>query len=470
MWNSPGTMRVRALCTATLLLISPIRAICQSPVLSQGAGKSKTAKFAAPNSARKVFDHLDSVVRWYRQWDGADVYVNRPGDELYIQNGQMLAREILRLEFKSALAQSALTASAKVKASAVSSASQDMENAQDIVEKKQQVSLQIDNLKTELTDLSQRISHASFKQRADLIAQRNVLQGQLELAQALQENLQQLTAFMANVEIANGQATELSGKILALQKSLPAAQVGAAEKNVGAAIKQPGAVKVAAQNAPSGDVSNQGLIGQVSEIFRLLGSLRSVHQLAERSAALQSQTQQLRAPLLVDLRSTLKQGQVAISVASPAPPQETSKPSVHAHTTPSHASTQGNASQNAPAQAVQSPPDMAALLRRFKLLSEATLPLSQELILIEQSESDLAQLQSSIERDYAAILRSVLLRVAGILFLLGLIWLFSELWRRATFRYIQDARRRRQFLVLRRVITGFCMFLKRQAMRKQRRT
>src|SRR5581483_10785354 len=37
--------------------------------------------------------------------------------------------------------------------------------------------------------------------------------------------------------------------------------------------------------------------------------------------------------------------------------------------------------------------------------------------------------------------------------------LVSEFWRRATFRYIRDPRRRRQFLVLRRVVVASAIIL-----------
>jgi small-conductance mechanosensitive channel len=43
----------------------------------------------------------------------------------------------------------------------------------------------------------------------------------------------------------------------------------------------------------------------------------------------------------------------------------------------------------------------------------------------------------------------------AILFALGIIWILSEVWRRWTFRYIQDLRRRRQFMLLRRFVMGF---------------
>jgi small-conductance mechanosensitive channel len=49
------------------------------------------------------------------------------------------------------------------------------------------------------------------------------------------------------------------------------------------------------------------------------------------------------------------------------------------------------------------------------------------------------------------------LRVIAIAVAMGLILLLSEIWRRITFRYISDMRRRRQFLALRRIVMGFCM-------------
>jgi small-conductance mechanosensitive channel len=38
---------------------------------------------------------------------------------------------------------------------------------------------------------------------------------------------------------------------------------------------------------------------------------------------------------------------------------------------------------------------------------------------------------------------------------IGVVFLFSEFWRRATFRYVHDPRRRSQFLLLRRIIVSF---------------
>src|SRR5260370_15284559 len=52
------------------------------------------------------------------------------------------------------------------------------------------------------------------------------------------------------------------------------------------------------------------------------------------------------------------------------------------------------------------------------------------------------------------MLRSLLIRVIGIALALGVVAILSDVWRRLTFRYIRDPRRRRQFLLLRRFVMG----------------
>ena len=53
----------------------------------------------------------------------------------------------------------------------------------------------------------------------------------------------------------------------------------------------------------------------------------------------------------------------------------------------------------------------------------------------------------------------MLIRVFSILLALAMVAGGSALWRRATLRYVQDARRRRQLLLVRRFVTGFLMML-----------
>jgi small-conductance mechanosensitive channel len=81
------------------------------------------------------------------------------------------------------------------------------------------------------------------------------------------------------------------------------------------------------------------------------------------------------------------------------------------------------------------------------------------MILLDDCKGDLVEWRNSITNEYALVLRSLLTRVIAILIALGFVYLLSYLWRRATYRYIHDVRRRRQLTVIRRVVVGFLMVL-----------
>lgn len=449
--------------------------LCSALLLSQSAAQhpatgSITGIGRPPTSGKQLLNHVELVLRWYRQWTGTDISVGRVGEELYIENGQTIARDAVKLEFQSALAQASLIGSASAKPAPPSPSLQGAIDAETLLQTSRSIGPQIQTLRTNLDAVNKKLINAPARQRKELLAQRDTLQGQLELALALQQNLQKLTSFMEVAENSSGAATELTTKILALQRTVPAIGVGAVQIPIEVAkpLASPRKLSTSQQAVQQhGNNADTGLIEQVGQLFRLTSSLRTIDQLTDQTALVQRSTQALRAPLLAALRATLREGQLDIQ-AIPAVAANGSKQAVNS----TSARQLRTPASGAPQQKTQTPSEgitssstegsqsavpMQLLVQRFRLLSEATLPLSKQMILLDQSQANLTQLENSIEREYAAILRAVIVRVAIILFSLGLIWLFSELWRRATFRYVRDARRRRQFLVLRRVVTGFCM-------------
>ena len=99
---------------------------------------------------------------------------------------------------------------------------------------------------------------------------------------------------------------------------------------------------------------------------------------------------------------------------------------------------QGDALSQAP-----DPADVAGLV-----------PLSEDASSIAVSRGRVLAWRNSRAGTYAATLRYLLLRTGMLAVALPVIFLFSELWRRATQRYIPDLRRRRRFLLLRRIVVG----------------
>jgi len=421
-------------------------------------GQTAMQNAVAPNNEVQVLNHVNLVLQWFRQWSNAAAYAAVPGDELYVENGQDIARKVVDLEFKSALAQAALIGESSSKPAPTDAGTPNGFDAQNILKAQQRVAQQLQTLNAQLDTINQQIPKARAKDRPALETQRDTLQGQVDLADALQNNLQQLIAFVNSTDNASGVATELTAKIRALQRTVPTTAIagGTATGKTSAKNSAP-APQIQMPNFVS--TRNEGLIGQMGDLIRLVSSLRALYRLQDDSTRLQTSTLHLRAPLLAELRLTLQQGRVELESTGQA----------NSNGGQGNSPTQGGPAtggDQASAQASQAQPQQtpqqqqratAQLIRHFKQISDSTLPLSQQLILLDQSQANLKQLQDSVDNEYDQILRSLLLRVAVLLIALGLIWLFSELWRRATFRYIRDAKRRRQFLVMRRVITGFCM-------------
>lgn len=406
---------------------------------------------STPDPDMQVMHHLNQVLRWYRQWESADAFLSRPGNEVYVENGRAIAQQVMRLEFQAALAQAALIGSSSTRPHSANALSGTQVDARKIIQTRQRVEQQLQALQTQLDVLNGKIAGARAKERPVLISQRDTLRNRLQLAQALQASLQKLSSFTATAEASAESATELTARIIALQRTVPGAltTAGTAKESGKQASDFPSSVPTPAASRSQAS----GLFSQVGQLVRLMGSLRSLRRLKEDSTRLQSSTRQLRAPLIAALRNTLQEGQLELehggqlATANPNSDADTSGAPAAAHpgnTTPATAQTQ---------------PQVAGLVQRFNHLSDAVVPLSQEIVLVDQSRANLNQLQASIQHDYISILRSLLIRVVMLLIALGVIWLFSELWRRASFRYISDARRRRQFLLMRRVATGFCMFV-----------
>jgi small-conductance mechanosensitive channel len=155
--------------------------------------------------------------------------------------------------------------------------------------------------------------------------------------------------------------------------------------------------------------------------------MHEIDQMITETAHLREHADNLRKPLRASLIAILQRGR---DIANP----------------------QGD-SKNAKGEV--GPGEYQDLIAKFKQLSSAAMPLSQEILLLEESRGSYIEWRRSIVRESTDTLRSLVIRVVGIALALGIVAILSEVWRRLTFRYIHEPRRRRQFLLLRRFVMGF---------------
>jgi small-conductance mechanosensitive channel len=371
---------------------------------------SLTAALSAANyqpNRNDVLGHLNAIINWYRDATANLQPGELPSDAIFQQNVRSLAAQAVQLAFESARAEAALLGELSTSSSA------DAAPAQNYSHMQEQISQRITDNQAKLGALNKHIPSQAGTKRKDLVAQRDGLSGQIELDKAMLDAIQKMSTF---VELNTVNKQGLEGSINELANSIP--EVLAVPGSAAAKTQK------AAQTVSPTTVRSSGLIGQLVTLYDQVQSMRAIQRLLAENTRVTQNANSLREPVRDAVRAIIAQGQQDLPQAGSA---------------------------NGGSQ----PQDFSQLTTQFKQLSAALIPLSQELLVLQQSQSNLQQWRTSISSESKHDLIALLVRVFGITAALAIVWGLSEVWRRLTFRYVHDARRRRQFLVLRRFVMGF---------------
>ena len=371
-----------------------------------------------------ILDHLGDVIQFYQATRQPIQTAGEPNDVVYRDQATELAAQVAEYAFQSAKAQAAYMAAHQGGANA--GAGDAAGEQQKLQAAAANVDGQITDLKNQLTAIDQQIAVAKPKNVAGLEAQKKNLEGALDLTNAMKEALGKITGMAGT-----GGGSGLAGDIARLQSSVPELQ----SKN-----------KVASSLLMTTDAAGQsGVTTQASVLIDLMETRHTLAVLLSSEDDLHKQAMNLRAPLVTVLRGLIKQGQ-EIS-------QDTAASGGQAGTPAQSSGASSAAAANGVAAGGQVP--IQTITKQFKVLSAATIPLSQEIIVLEQSRSNLLAWQTSVNEEYSEILHALLWRIAVILVALGLILGGGKIWATATNKYVADIRRRRQLLIVRRVVVGF---------------
>jgi len=376
--------------------------------------RTASAQDERPEDAA-VIQHLNAAITWYKQLSSSNEAAGQPSDALYLENARNLAKQAVQLAFQSAEAEAALLATEKGGGGAAVS-SQTSTEQQNISKAAANTANLISQTQAQIEVVNRQIEKASGKKLQQLTSQRESLQEQLEFNKALQEALQKLTAFMSG----NGAASRgFPKEIDDLKNSVP---------GVFAKIPPKAASAATASNPPAA-TEGTGLISQTSLLFTRIAGLRDLDQLVQGAARVAAMARQVQTPLRAKLRDTVQQGR---ALTSQPPPQD-------------------------PAGVEANRRKMTLLTTQFKQIADAAVPLTQELIVLDESQGSLRQWQSSIHAGYLRILEVVAIRMAFLLGGIIIVLVLSEVSQKAILRYVRDVRKRHQLLLLRRIITVFLM-------------
>lgn len=390
-----------------------------------------------------IVEHLNAVIGYYRDSTSKVQAGDRPSDAVYQDNAQALAAEAVRLAFQSAREQAALNREIS-QSNASSPATQTPNSSEsspaapptpapnhqeqiqnqnsnpnappDYAQIQASITQRIADDQTKLDALNKQLDSAPASKRQALSTQRDVLSGQLSLDKATLDAVQKMSAFVeTNYDSRGG----LEGAISDLARSVP--------EVLGTPATTQKVVAPKASGTRTASAPATGLMGQVGLLYSELEGVRGIERLMNENANVRSAADDLRIPLRAQMSATLQQGRDAANQAGGA----------------------------APANAQAARKEFQSLTQQFNNLSGALIPLSQEIVVLDEGRSNLLEWRRSISDESERTLRSLLMRVVGLALALGVILALSEIWRRLTYRYISDVRRRRQFMVIRRVVMGF---------------
>ena len=398
---------------STVLIGSTVLA---ATLLQGGVAPQPTPAQGANADDAAIIRHLDVAIEWYKQLMGADESAGQPSDAYYLENARSLAKQAVQLAFQSAEAEAALLLSEKEVDSGPGFSSQTSDEKQNITKAVANSAAQIGQIQTQLETLNSQIPKAAGKKLQELTSQRDSLQDQLEFDKTLQEALQKLSAFMSE---STGKKAGLQMEIDDLKKSVPDLFAPATGKGAPSA----------SSTAPTKTPQATGLFGQAAILFSSLGDLRAIKQLIDGAGTVIAAAREVQVPLRTKLRQTIAQGHNLANLPSAQDP----------------ASVQANRTE------------LTLLTAQFKHISSAAIPLAQEIILLEESQASMRQWQVSVHKGYKSVLESFLAHVALLLIGIGVVMGISEVWRKATFRYVRDSVRRHQLLLLRRFVTAFLL-------------
>jgi len=408
---------------------APSPAVAPAPVPAPAA--------APPMTGPQIIQVLDQTIDWYRTLGIQQQAATEPSDLLILYDNRQTANHVIALAFDIARANAEILAkqTASADAGAAQGASQTLAQLQD------KFTAQGAKVQAELESDQRQLKEARAKQKTELQAKVSELQGELDLINARRSLLATLSTFTNQNDSSGFSSGALKAQIDAMAVTLPAstnAAAGASGSGSGGSPPPPanGAVSSAGGSAaaapgsldaltgPSGILAARfGLWDLGANVVRLSEKITTIDLVDRRTQDLQATFATIRTPLIEQLKALSARGDTL--------------------------ATQADTADSTTLNQVRDQLD--ALSAQFKQYSALLIPLSKQGVLLDQFRRNIGNWRDAVTSQYKNALETLGVRCGVLAVLLAVVFAAAELWRRAVVRYVQDARRRYQLLLVRRI-------------------
>jgi small-conductance mechanosensitive channel len=438
---NPGSLLRSAALALLLALNAPLPVPAQSavsPEESQAAASpaGPAPGAAAPMTGPQVVQVLDQTIDWYRTLGIQQQVSDEPSDLLILHDNRQTANQVIGSAFEAARANAEILANQPgPKDTQGASAS-----SQSLSQLRNKFAAKGTEVQNELDSDEARLAAAPPEQKVELQAKISELRGELDLINARKSLLATLSSLTSQSDTNGFSAGALKAQIDAMAVTVPSATAsGSTSSNPASSNPTPpntvptGAAASAAPNpaVPASTLTGAsgiaaarfGIWDLAANVVRLSEKAATIDAVDQHTSALQATFARIRAPLIDQLRQLSARGDALAAQADTA--------------------------DSATLNSVRDQLD--ALSTQFKQTSALLIPLSKIGVLLDQYRRNIANWHDAIEKQYGNALKTLGVRLGVLAVLLAIVFVAAELWRRAVLRYVQDMRRRYQFLLLRRI-------------------
>lgn len=408
---------------------SKLSAALARPVAAALSGAASPKATATPIDPRTAtLDLLSRTIDWYRQVALEDRLAVQPAETIFVNDDHQKALEVVKLAFRHAraiaelletgkAAQVPLTAvpeSAGTGAPSGSSAPAGAVPGLEILKaKSKQAEGNLHRIQAEADKLKAEIAGARGLRRSELTRKLAIVRGQVELTRSRLDSLKTMVEFESAAADGAGKGSGLSGQIDELERGVPQLMAEQAK----AQAHQPVRLTPSAMPVPS-----QGLLGTFEAILRLGREQGAIDDRATSTQTLASEIQAARVPLVKRLRAINRRANELAAQSG-----------------------NGDLSANR-----QSEHEFEELIQQHKRIVGALMPLAKQGVILQLYVANLRRWKAMVAQRAENQFRRLIVRLSALGLLLVAIFATAMVWRRLTFRYVEDMRRRRQLLQLRK--------------------
>lgn len=386
-------------------------------------GSGLTFSQSPPENASKalpVITYLTETINWYRGTAVEQQIANEPGDITFVDDNRRISRQIVRLAFDFARLEEQRE-SKEPKGTQVEAPAKGLSQHQRLIQAAARAGQQVEQAQNELQSLRQKLETAPRRMRPALESLIAETQSELAFRQARRDVLHNILQFSTEADTHGKGAAGLRAQIEELVRLVPDVLTGAE----GPSPEQTTTGKISGRpSRPADRQQSSGIWGLAADLLRLSRKTHTLDQQIRSTDQLMQTAKQLREPLVANLRGLIRSGD---QLANQPPSQD-------------------------PATLAQQKTQLDTLTAQFKQSSAGLLPLSKQNILLNLYKRTLANWRDTVHKDYGDKLRSFLVRLTILVIMITLVFAAGAAWRRAILHYIQETRRRYQFLLLGKIM------------------